>query len=68
VVAAVGIFSRVSTLDRGRPPASAGGQPIMASGHCQPSAECDRVAPAPAARFSSSALAGAAERIQRASP
>jgi hypothetical protein len=46
VVAAVGIFSRVSTLDRDSPPASAGGQPIMLSGHCQPFAECDRVAPA----------------------
>jgi hypothetical protein len=33
VVAAVGIFSRVSTLDRGSPPVTAGGPPAMLSGH-----------------------------------
>ena len=40
VLAAVGIFSRMSTLERGDRPANAGG------GHCQPLAQCDRVAPA----------------------
>jgi hypothetical protein len=48
-VAAVGIFSRVSTLDGGSPPGDAGDQPTMLSGHCQPSAECEGVAPAPGA-------------------
>jgi hypothetical protein len=46
VVAAVGIFSHVSPLDGGGQAGEAGDQPIMLSGHCQPPAGCDRVAPA----------------------
>jgi hypothetical protein len=46
VVAAVEIFSRVSTLERGVPPAIADGESPRLSGHCQPPAACDRVAPA----------------------
>jgi hypothetical protein len=33
VVTAVGIFSRVSSLDRGSPPVITGGQPTALSGH-----------------------------------
>jgi hypothetical protein len=35
VVAAVGICSRISTLDRGSPPVRVVGQPTMLSGHLQ---------------------------------
>ena len=43
VVAGVGIFSHVSGIS---PAGDAGDQPTMLSGHCQPPAGCDRVAPA----------------------
>lgn len=33
VIAAVGIFSRVSALDLGNPPVLAAGQPTLVSGH-----------------------------------
>jgi len=46
VVAAVGIFFRVSTLERGGPPAVADDESPRLSGHCQPLVECDRVTPA----------------------
>jgi hypothetical protein len=68
VVAAVGIFSRVSTLQRGGPAIADGESPRLSGHTANRSLNAIGSRRRRAPRFSSSALAGVAERSPRASP